>query len=96
MPSSGHPGIWLGGASRTASVRQIQRARIILLAAKAQYGIGDALFNDRRLEEAVQAYTRVLERYPESLFVADAAAGIQYALIGLDDQDGADALIDAF
>src|SRR5690606_24442903 len=50
------------------------------LAAKAQYGIGDALFNAGRTDEAVAAYQVVLDRYAGSAFVPDAAAGIQYAL----------------
>src|SRR5690625_7062823 len=50
------------------------------LAARAQYGIGDAYFNSGRLADAVAAYRVVLERYPQSPYVADAAAGMQYAL----------------
>ncbi|MEX0746443.1 MAG: tetratricopeptide repeat protein, partial [Rhodothermales bacterium] len=66
------------------------------LAAKAQYGIGDALFNAGRSEEAIEAYTVVLERYPGSVYVSDAAAGIQYALAAVGDDDRAEAIINEF
>jgi TolA-binding protein len=66
------------------------------LAARAQYGIGDARFNAGRMSSSVTAYRRVLNEYPDSPFAADAASSMQYALIAMDDQARATAIIDSF
>ncbi len=66
------------------------------LAAKALYSIGDTYFNEGDLEGSVREYRLVLERYPNSPFAADAAASIQFALMALDQEERAIALVDSF
>src|SRR5690625_7659796 len=54
------------------------------------------IFNSGRLADAVAAYRVVLERYPQSPYVADAAAGMQYALSAEGDDRRMEAVIDSF
>ena len=66
------------------------------VACRAVYGIADARYNSGDWPGAEEAYTEVLENYPQCDLVVDAVEGLIYTLLAQGRDADADAVVDTF